>query len=125
MKKDIVEFPEEKKRSGFYLRFIACFIILSLLELGAYHAWSFFKNPVPAESTAVLSGRSQFHGEKGCLEITTPFGTLGGKSVPVVFILAALLNVLISYAAAWRADRPETVGELIRCRCKGRIKYIS
>ena len=102
MKRHFVEFPEEKKRSGFYLRFIACFIILSLLELGAAYVWSYFTSGANAPDTVFNS-----------------------KSGDILFISAALLNAFISYAAARRADRPETVGELIRRRLKGRIKYIS
>lgn len=114
MKKHFVEFPEENKRSGFYLRFIACFIILSLLELGAYHIWSSFNNQVPAESSSVLSGRSQFHGEKGCLEFTKPFGSPGSKSGLAIFIFAMLLNAGISEYIAARFTRPRDEKEAIR-----------
>ena len=111
MKKDIVEFPEEKKRSGFYLRFITCFIILSLLELGACHIWSSFNNQVPAESSSVLASRSQFHGEKGCLEITKPFENPGSKSILAIFIIAMLLNAAISEYVAARLTRTRTEKE--------------
>ena len=117
------ESREEKNRKiRFILCFVCCFLLLSLLEMGTYHIWSSLKNPAPSGSAAVLSARSEFHGEKGCLEVTTPFGNLGSKSGLVIFILAMLLNAAISEYAAARLTRPhsekEEIQEILRRHVK-------
>ena len=106
---------EERERGRFIIRFVACFLILSLIEFGAVRIWDSLKKH-PGETAAVETVSSG---------ADTQDTASGGKSSAAIPISASLLNAIIAYAAAKMTDRPKTVGELIRRRCKDRIKYIS
>lgn len=106
---------EERERGRFIIRFVACFLILSLLEFGAVRIWdSLKKQPEETAAAEIVSPGSD-----------TQDAASGDKSSAAIPISASLLNAIIAYATAKMTDRPQTIGELIRRRCKGRIKYIS
>lgn len=118
---------QEREKLLFILCFVSCLMLLSLLELGADRMWDSLTKRSSGE-TAVEVTISKGDGAVSAAPSETPTQEEAPRwKIPAAeFILAVLLNILISgYVAARYADRGHTVQERFRRRLRKRIKYLA